>query len=150
MVEQELLHPIHLQKMNCRISFTREIEEDINQETDNFQGLFYYLDMKHSNSILRSEESIPFVLLPCALGFMLGSGFLSSTTELSAGVCSWPIGLWQHLLSCPYRAATWPFLNLWWHMAGQLHSSSMPFWARCPGRKENVSLPSQVSFLHGE
>lgn len=39
MVEQELLHLIHLQKMNCLISFTREMEEDINQERDNFRGL---------------------------------------------------------------------------------------------------------------
>lgn len=42
MVEQELLHLIHLQEMNCLISFTRELEENINQERDNFQGLFYY------------------------------------------------------------------------------------------------------------
>lgn len=41
-VEQELLHLIHPQKMNCLISFTREMEEDINQERDNFRGLFYY------------------------------------------------------------------------------------------------------------
>lgn len=79
MVEQELLHLIHLQKMNCLISFTREIEVDINQERDNFQGLFYYLDMKQSNSIGRSEERIPCVVLPCTQRFMLGS-------ELPAGL----------------------------------------------------------------
>lgn len=93
MVEQELLHLIHLQKMNCLISFTREMEEDINQERDNFQVFFYYLDTKQSNSVHRCEESVPFVFLPCALGLVLGSQFLSRTTELCAGVCSRPIGL---------------------------------------------------------
>lgn len=74
--------------MNCLISFTREMEEDINQERDNFQGLFYYLDMKQSNSIGRSEESIPLVFLPCTPGSVLGSGFFSRMTELCAGACS--------------------------------------------------------------
>lgn len=42
MLEQELLHVIYLQKMNCLISFTREIEEDINQEMElgNFKAHF--------------------------------------------------------------------------------------------------------------
>lgn len=143
MVEQELLHLIHLQKMNRLISFTGEIEENINQERDNFQGLFYYLDLKQSNSIRRSEESVPCVFLPCTLRFMLGP-------ELPAGVCSRLVGLlWEHLVSCPKRAATWPFLNSRWHVAGQLHNSSVPFWARCSGRKEIASLPSQISFLRG-
>ena len=50
MLEQELLHIIYLQKMNCLISFTREIEKDINQETElgNFQGSFYYLNIQQS------------------------------------------------------------------------------------------------------
>lgn len=101
--------------MNCLISFTREMEEDINQERDNFQGLFYYWDMKQSNSIHRSEGSVPFVFLPCTLGFVLGSAFLSRTAELSAGVCSTP---WAALgaaaeLALPKRV---------WHMAGQLRA----------------------------
>ena len=47
MLEQELPHVIYLQKMNSLISFTREIEEDINQEIvlGNFQGSFHYLNI---------------------------------------------------------------------------------------------------------
>lgn len=105
MVEQELLHLIHLQKMNCLISFTREMEEDINQERDNFQGLFYYLDTKQSHSVHRCEESVPFVFFPCALGLVLGSQFLSSMTEFLCDVCSRPIGLCSAAVTAQHLCA---------------------------------------------
>lgn len=49
-LEQELLHVIFLQRINCLLSFTREIEKNVKQETRlrHFKGSFYYLNVKQS------------------------------------------------------------------------------------------------------